>query len=184
MAKSKFPKEPKPPRRRELTESEKETWDQMADGAKPIPGKREKAAKPAPKSLKHVKLRSSVPTAPQVKRENMPSIGSYANIDHRTADKFRKGSNPIDATLDLHFMTRDEAHKALEKFIHRCHRQEKRFLLIITGKGREGQEGVLKQAVRGWLTGDDLAPFILAIDQAQQKDGGSGAYYVLLRRQR
>ncbi|HNL11607.1 MAG TPA: Smr/MutS family protein [Turneriella sp.] len=69
------------------------------------------------------------------------------------------------------------------RFITREYARGRRMLLVITGKGRGG-EGVLKQAVRQWLTREPLSDYVLAVDQAQVKDGGKGAYYILLRRMR
>jgi DNA-nicking Smr family endonuclease len=126
----------------------------------------------------------------QARREVALGEGVYAGIDRNTAERFRKGKNPIDATLDLHGLTRDKAHAALRRFIHGHHQRGSRCLLIITGKGigknEEGERlpGVLKQSLPAWLVTDDLSPMVLAFDKAQQKDGGSGAYYVLLRRKR
>jgi DNA-nicking Smr family endonuclease len=126
----------------------------------------------------------------QAKREVALGQGVYAGIDRNTAERFRKGKNPIDATLDLHGLTRDKAFASLKRFIHAQYQKQSRCLLVITGKGigknEEGERlpGVLKQSLPAWLATDDLAPMILTYDKAQQKDGGSGAYYVLLRRKR
>ncbi len=40
-------------------------------------------------------------------------ISTYAGIDRNTAERFRKGQYPIDATLDLHGLSRDKAQAAL-----------------------------------------------------------------------
>src|SRR5689334_14457528 len=46
------------------------------------------------------------------------SCGAYAGIDRNTAERFRKGQYPIDATLDLHGMSREKAHLRLSGFLH------------------------------------------------------------------
>ena len=58
-----------------------------------------------------------------------------------------------------------------------------RTILIITGKGKEGT-GVLRNKLPGWLKSDFCSPYILAFGQAKEKDGGSGAFYIRLRRNR
>ena len=44
--------------------------------------------------------------------------------------------------------------------------------------------GILRQVVPRWLNEAPLRPLVLAIHRAQQKDGGEGALYVLLKRRR
>ena len=70
-------------------------------------------------------------------------------------------------------------------------RVPKRCVLIITGKGLRDDNkpwyettGVINQALIGWLNNPEIRPFILSVAQAKQSDGGSGAYYILLKRQR
>jgi DNA-nicking Smr family endonuclease len=91
----------------------------------------------------------------------------------------KRGEMAIAARLDLHGMTQDEAHRALHRFIARSAGAKLRNLLVVTGKS-----GVLHSAVPRWLDEPELRPFVLAQVRAQPKDGGSGALYVLLRRQR
>lgn len=94
---------------------------------------------------------------------------------------------PIDARINLHGHTRDNAHRALNAFIEAAYERQNRCVLVITGKGlraSEGQEGVLKQAVPGWLSSGKLKPMIVSWQQAQPRDGGSGALYVLIKRRR
>ncbi len=104
-------------------------------------------------------------------------------IDKRTAERFRKGQREIEGRLDLHGMTQDAAWRRLVSTIERAHRDGKRALLVITGKGSSGG-GVLRTTVPRWLTEAPLKPLVLAHAPAQPKDGGSGALYVLLRRKR
>jgi DNA-nicking Smr family endonuclease len=105
--------------------------------------------------------------------------GAYAGIDRNTADRFRKGKYPLDASLDLHGMSREQAHMALSQFVYAHHELGARCLLVITGKGT-----VLRELLPNWLDEPRLRPFVLALDEAKQQHGGSGAYYVLLRRKR
>ena len=129
--------------------------------------------------------------AQALRGENPPS--HPAQLDKRTLEKLRKGKMKIEARLDLHGMTREIAHDALEKFIIQCAQNNLRHVLIITGKGKSKSfsedwltpgQGVLKNNVPYWLEGSVLRPYILKYCLAQPKDGGSGALYVYLKRNR
>jgi DNA-nicking Smr family endonuclease len=122
---------------------------------------------------------------------DMPLLsGAYAGIDRNTADTFRKGKYPIDATLDLHGMSREKAHMALMGFVRAHYERGSRCVLVITGKGVRKDvsetpgKGILREMLPVWLAEPGLRPMVLALDQAKQNHGGSGAYYVLLRRKR
>lgn len=114
-------------------------------------------------------------------------------LDRRSAEKLRKGQMPIEGRLDLHGMTQEQAHRAVQDFIVQGHAAGKRCVLVITGKGRDAQgqrdplskgQGVLKRMVPEWLAQKPLAPLILKTETARPQHGGDGAIYVLLRRKR
>ncbi len=129
--------------------------------------------------------RSTAPEGPRPHRAPAPVVAPNPGIDRRTAERLRKGALDIDRRLDLHGMTEAAAHAALDRFIDRCWREGARMLLVITGKGSAGRgEGVLKRNLPRWLAIGDNAARVLRIETAQPKHGGSGAYYVLLRRRR
>ncbi|NNE82945.1 MAG: hypothetical protein HKN28_03145, partial [Alphaproteobacteria bacterium] len=58
-------------------------------------------------------------------------------------------------------------------------------VLVITGKGsvREGG-GILRRRLPDWLNQSICRPHVLAFATARPEHGGSGAFYVLLRRRR
>ena len=82
-------------------------------------------------------------------------------------------------------MTQARAQAALQRFISNAAADGKRCVLVITGKGRDNPDGgILRQAVPRWLNQSGLRENIVSFDYAQQKDGGTGALYVLLKRRR
>jgi len=82
-------------------------------------------------------------------------------------------------------MTQAEAHHALAAFIHASSEAGLRCVLIITGRGLgPSGPGVLRSVVPRWLEEAELRQKILAMAPAQPRDGGAGAFYLLLRRQR
>lgn len=118
-------------------------------------------------------------------RRALPGLtpGDMTGMDRRTADRFRRGRMDIQGRIDLHGMSQAEAHGALTGFIRASSVQGKRCVIVITGKGVRG-EGVLRRAVPHWLGDPALRPLIVSYTHAQPQHGGSGAYYVLLRRRR
>jgi DNA-nicking Smr family endonuclease len=89
-------------------------------------------------------------------------------------------------------MTLDRAHPALTRFILGAHSRGLRLVLVITGKGKTKEDdgpipvrrGVLKHNVPQWLSMPPLNAVILQVTQANIRHGGTGAYYVYLRRHR
>lgn len=92
----------------------------------------------------------------------------------------RRGRWTLQANLDLHGHTRDEARDALSLFIRECIAHEKRCVRVVHGKGlgSPGREPVLKKLVHGWLA---QKKEVLAFCQARNADGGAGAVVVLLQ---
>lgn len=127
---------------------------------------------------------------PQAKAKSLAELkpGVTDGIDRSTANKFQKGKMQIDGRIDLHGMTQDVAHHALNAFIEESWRAGKRCVLVITGKGSRadeyGRTGLLRQRTPQWLSAPRLRNRILAINQAQIQHGGAGAFYVLLKRRR
>lgn len=127
---------------------------------------------------------------PEAKAKSLAELkpGVTDGIDRSTANKFQKGKMQIDGRIDLHGMTQDVAHHALNAFIEESWRAGKRCVLVITGKGSRadeyGRTGLLRQRTPQWLSAPRLRNRILAINQAQIQHGGAGAFYVLLKRRR
>lgn len=110
-----------------------------------------------------------------------------AGIDRNSARRLRQGKLPIEATLDLHGMTREEAQGRLIAFLGRAYEAGMRCVLVVTGKGKfrtEGEGGVLRRELPRWLARPPVAPWVLRHETARQQHGGEGAVYILLRRRR
>ena len=122
----------------------------------------------------------------RARRPGRPSaLDRFSGIDRASAERLKRGLHPIEARLDLHGRTQAKAHHALTAFIHSSSSAGRRCVLVITGRGLGPTgPGVLKSAVPRWLEEVGLRRKILAIAPAQPRDGGAGAIYLLLRRQR
>ena len=93
--------------------------------------------------------------------------------------RLRRGHWAVRGEIDLHGLRRDEARAAVAEFIRQAHRQSKRCLRIVHGKGHgsPGREPVLKGKVQRWLAQCDE---VIAFTQASAPQGGAGALIVLL----
>ena len=105
-------------------------------------------------------------------------------VNRRMKSKFERGLIRPEAKLDLHGYNRVEAEKTLRSFINTCINQEKRCILVVTGKRKTtlGSKSILRELVPSWLDDKNYASLVLAHNYAIQKDGGDGARYVLLRK--
>ena len=110
-------------------------------------------------------------------------LGETSGIDRSSARRMQRGQVPIEGRLDLHGKSQAQAHEELKAFIAWAVQRNFRHVLIITGKGRDGH-GILRQKVPEWLKDAPLSYHLNAISYAQPKDGGEGALYIRLKRQR
>ncbi len=108
---------------------------------------------------------------------------SRSGLQYSVIKKLRRGQFNISAELDLHGMVVAEARKALLGFIHESRRHNAHCVRIIHGKGHgsSSKRPVLKNRLNNWLRQIDD---VLAFCSARPKDGGSGAVYILLKRDR
>jgi len=179
-----------------LTDEEKQLWDFVTRGDAPLSGRETadgglwKDVERKPFVARHAISSLPSPVCRSPLSELPLATGAYAGIDRNTAERFRKGEMMIDGMLDLHGMIRNQAHRALCVFLKSHHERGSRCVLVITGKGMpkdmwpEPSRGILREMLPEWLGEPGLKTMVLAFDVAKQKHGGSGAYYILLRRRR
>lgn len=191
--------------RRRLKPEELDLWRKVAQTAEKLHPERKHKESPLPKPT---------PTKPSRARIEGFDLGQKADpahhghdiapdmsqtiaaqpvrMDKKTFGKLRRGKVVPEGKLDLHGMTMDQAHPALMGFILRAHDNNKRLVLVITGKGKTRDEGgpiptrrgVLRHNVPQWLSAPPLSSVVLQVTEAHLKHGGGGAYYVYLRRRR
>ena len=112
--------------------------------------------------------------------------GARVGLDPRLVAQLRRGEYSVQAHLDLHGMIQPDAKEALTTFIVDSVRKGRRAVLIVHGRGRRspGGQAVLKHAAAQWLSHGLAGGYVLAFATARPSDGGAGAVYVLLRRER
>lgn len=190
---------PPPPKKpRKLTREELLIWDYVTQQDKRLPKAEidwkqvaEAIDKPPPKShIPNDQIESLWLQKPfsQAGEAHKPAP-TEGGIDRNSARRLRQGKFTIEATLDLHGMHRQEAFDTLTGFLKRGFEQQKRCVLIITGKGRFNTEGgftdgVLRQQLPKWLAAEPCTHWVLRHERAQPHHGGDGAFYILLRRTR
>lgn len=152
-------------------------------GRKPPPFKR---LKPIPLQT----LRDEEPVLDDALSDHIPwseamETGDELNflrpgLARQTLRRLRSGHWVIEAQLDLHGHTSDEARVRLTEFLNQCKKRGLRCVRIIHGKGlrSKNKEPVLKIKVQHWLMQREE---VLAFCQARPVDGGGGAALVLLK---
>jgi DNA-nicking Smr family endonuclease len=189
-------------RRASATRGELDLWRAAMREVTPLRGRAGAPAviEPPPEiseSAPAPKPRQAPSKAPKPRAE-LPLIGGHhpPGLDRSSAERLKRGKYKIEARIDLHGMTQEKAHRALTDFVARAAQDGLRCILVITGKGLRklaGEEagrvrsedlGILRNAVPRWLNEPPTRARILAFGAAQQRDGGGGALYVLLRRGR
>ncbi len=117
-----------------------------------------------------------------------PERQPHLRMDKRAFGQLKRGKSTPEARIDLHGLTVADAHSALIAFLLRAQSEGLRLVLVITGKGRSGdgpipeRRGILRRQVPHWLELPPLSQAVLQVVEAHQRHGGSGAFYVYLRR--
>lgn len=198
---------------RVLSADEQALWQKVKKTVSPLDTKAEAppmAAKPKPvqKTGKSEPAKPARPVRitgadffharqPQMPPSPQAGAGNTSQLDSHTQRQLIKGKRRIDARIDLHGLTEDEAFSALYGFIINARQRGYRLVLVITGKGtsktsknqmstdRQSQgvlKGVLKRQLPNWLRYSDLRNYVSGFNIAARHHGGEGAFYVQLRK--
>ena len=109
-------------------------------------------------------------------------------------DHLKKDKTSIKTkSIDLHGFTLEEANKVIEQFINESYLENIKKLIVVTGKGLHSQNdkdpylskdlSILKYSVPDFIEGNqELMKKILEIKDADIKDGGTGAFYIYLKK--
>lgn len=156
--------------KKKLTPEDLKLWENIIKDVKPL----------------H-KLKPKPIAAP--KRESIPQ-----NLIHVRVTKLRSNSPQpmsrkefrhveIEARLDMHGMTLNDAYQALERFLKRAQENGYRTVLIITGKGALSSENTLRRQLPRWLEEKPFRDLIVSFSHpVKPQHGGQGAFYVRVKR--
>ena len=108
---------------------------------------------------------------------------------------YKKSNHKIFKTksIDLHGYTLEEANKTIEEFIYKSYKEKVNKLIVVTGKGLHSQNekdpyiskdlSILKYSVPEFIENNiNLMNMINEIKDASIEDGGSGAFYIFLKK--
>ena len=112
--------------------------------------------------------------------------GARVGLDPRLLSRLRRGEFAVQDHIDLHGMIQPDAKRALQEFVLKCVGKGMRTVLVVHGRGlgSPGGRPVLKHAAAQWLSHGEIGAHVHAFATAKAQDGGAGAMYVLLRRDR
>jgi DNA-nicking Smr family endonuclease len=165
--------------RRTLSAEEARAWARVAATVKPI------GPRAADLEEFSAALESGVPEieAPKsaAKEKPAPPKTPAPPAERSGEKKVRRGKLAITARFDLHGHTQASASRALPDFLERQQADGARCVLVITGKGKEGQ-GVLRRNFLLWLESPPARRLVSGYAESHPKHGGAGAFYVFLRR--
>lgn len=109
-----------------------------------------------------------------------PVFHAKDGVQPRMLKHLKRGTYPMEMTLDLHGHSRKQADAALHNILTQAQQHGIRGLRLVPGKGqRSGSYALLKSHLCHWLEQDER---ILAFCTATPSDGGGGALYLLLRK--
>lgn len=171
----------------------------------PVPDPQAKP--PAAGFRRATQVPNTFPTAAPVKTAPAPRVSvdlaepvgdrlarNPVQMDRKLHKTMMRGKLEPEGRIDLHGMTTAQAHQALIGFIFSAHARGLRLVLVITGKGRTKardtvapmpvRAGVLKHEVPMWLRSAPMSSMVLELRESHRSHGGTGAYYVYLRKRR
>ena len=96
-------------------------------------------------------------------------------------------------SIDLHGYTLEDANRGIEDFINKAFLEKINKLIVVTGKGLHSKNdrdpyvskdlSILKYSVPEFIKNNEsLMKMISSIEQANQQDGGQGAFYIFLKK--
>jgi DNA-nicking Smr family endonuclease len=178
-------------RRRGLSYEDRVIWTTFTKAIQPLSKTAPAAADEEDGTADHSKLVLKAAVKPPAKRVKAAATPAPKNptpppqatpLSRRMKRRVAGGKEQIDARLDLHGFTQDEAHGALLRFLRAANARDARLVLVITGKGRGGEIGVLRRQVPHWLSLPEFRALVVGFEDAHVAHGGEGALYVRVRR--
>lgn len=112
------------------------------------------------------------------------TLNNSLGIDNGTDKKLQLGKYKIDKIVDFHGLTINSAFDLFIDSINQAYRKKLRCILFITGKGINSvnKYDTIKENFQKWIKIDFICNKVVKYTYAAQKDGGTGAFYVLLKK--
>jgi DNA-nicking Smr family endonuclease len=171
---------------RRLTAHERALWARVAASVKPLPGREVPKLPASPPPVSAAATATSTPPPGQPQRLAAPASGAKpphplgATLDGSWDRQIARGRLAPDRVIDLHGHTLATAHGVLAGAI--LAGDGARVILVITGKGRPDRPSRIRDELMHWLDRPDLRAHVASLRNAHPRHGGSGAFYIILRR--
>ena len=121
---------------------------------------------------------------------------NFVTSKEKLPDKDLKGTKAKyykTISIDLHGYTLEQANKSIENFIIKSYQEKINKLIVVTGKGIHSQNekdpyvskdlSILKYSVPEFISNNkNLMKIIYEIKDAKIEDGGGGAFYIFLKK--
>jgi len=167
--------------KRDLTGEEKKLWRRVASSVKtrrPLPADIDEPEPPKPAARDVVA--AAAPPPPPPKKPRVAPAPPHNRIGEK---RVRRGKLDLGGSLDLHGHDQESAPAAIARFLWAAQKRGETTVIIITGVGRGG-EGILKRRLPDWLSSPDLRTIVGGYAPAHRTHGGTGAFYVFVKRLR
>ena len=121
-------------------------------------------------------------------------ISGDEKVTNKDLEKIKKTKYKT-RSIDLHGYTLDAANKTIEEFIYKSFKERINKIIVVTGKGLHSNNkenpyvskdlSILKYSVPEFIHNTkNLMNIIVEIKEAKIEDGGSGAFYIYLKKQK
>tara|TARA_B100001175_G_scaffold177655_1_gene150931 strand:- start:337 stop:756 length:420 start_codon:yes stop_codon:yes gene_type:complete len=128
------------------------------------------------------------------KKDWLNFLNSEEKLQNKDLDT-NKNTASKNKTIDLHGFTLEEANKKIEKIINDAYEKDVLKVIVVTGKGIHSNIekdpyvskdlSILKFSVPDYIENNsELLKKIIEIKDADKEDGGSGAFYIYLKRKK
>lgn len=152
-----------------ISEDDQKLWNDFTKDIRKITHDKITKSLPKKTALINQQARFEIPTAPVNFNVSLLSSKELRNFK-------------IEKTLDLHGFSATVAKQKTECFLHNAYHNGTKLVLIVTGKGKPETPGILRSLLPEWL--QNLAALVIGYAPANIQDGGSGAFYIKIRRKK
>ncbi|WP_091735839.1 Smr/MutS family protein [Phenylobacterium immobile] len=170
--------------KRPLKPDEVKVWGLVASTVRALPGRsvpKTESVEPPPLIDPHAPAARVPPTKAKTAKAKPKSRTVLDDIEPNRRHRIARERDPVTAKLDLHGLDQYRAQQVLETFILRAWADGSRAVLVITGKGVQG-DGILRRRAPEWLAAAHLVHVVAGVSHAARHHGGEGALYVALKR--
>jgi DNA-nicking Smr family endonuclease len=160
-------------------------WALVAATVRPFPGRTVEIPDEAPPEPPQAPpAAKSPPPFVQAAHQSRPRVTPKpppTDIEPGRKRRLTRERDALELVLDLHGLDQDRARTVLHRFLQRAQDDGARAVLVITGKGVQG-DGVLRRRAPEWLAEPAIRSVVAGVSEAHRRHGGAGALYVALKR--